>query len=138
MGGWRYFSGNPKVGDGWWWEEEGNPNVGGSGKSRQVATLHPGTPPAKREGLLPNDHFFLSHYKPNMRQIEHLKISKSTRLFSNAKYQPDQVNWVDSRLSIFEILTHRYHQTHNAHRIHRAYQIQKAHQTHRAHQSRAP
>ena len=36
MVGRRYFSGNPKVGQ--------------SGKSRQVATLHPGTPPAKREG----------------------------------------------------------------------------------------
>ena len=34
----RYFSGNPKVGQ--------------SGKSRQVPTLHPTTPPAKREGLL--------------------------------------------------------------------------------------
>ena len=45
----------------WWWEEmvgrryfSGNPKVGHSGKSRQVPTLHPGTPPAKREGLPPN------------------------------------------------------------------------------------
>ena len=38
MVGRRYFSGNPEVG-------------GQSGKSRQVPTLHPRTPPAKREGL---------------------------------------------------------------------------------------
>ena len=40
MGGRRYFRGNPEVGH--------------SGKSRQVPTLHPGTPPAKREGVTPN------------------------------------------------------------------------------------
>ena len=61
IGGWdgmvgrRYFSGNPKVGQ--------------SGKSRQVATLHPGTPPAKREGcplLLLDDSALISwqaHYE---------------------------------------------------------------------------